>query len=192
MFATEQEVAILKKRALAWQAGGYKEADPSIPQVMNLILMLDGIAPIWSCEGHYKENDSVRKNHQNFYIMFAITEKAFPTIQDIYLRLRQRLMVHQARCDEAIAIYERMKKENHPNSLIFPPMYPRNSSLVELKITFTNRIMPDYDVTDAPYPWFNVTILNGQTYRRSSKVLFFREFVNVLHEIIREKNVIAA
>lgn len=193
MFATKEEVAALRQRAEAWKAHDYVGADPMIPQVMDLVLKIPGIAPMWSCEGHFKDIEAGHPRHENFYMMFAVEEQAWPTMQEIYQRMRERLMTHQRRADKANASVERQikadkaaggeGKRSHVAAEI-----PRYSAVNQFNISFSTRIYPSNDMEDDVWHWINVLIMNGQTYRRSSKSIFFRELVGTLVEVNAERN----
>lgn len=193
MFATKEEVAELRQRAEAWKALDYLGADPMIPQVMDLFMKFRGIAPMWSCEGHFKDLEKGRKNHSNFYIMFAVEEQAFPVMQEIYLRLRERLMTHQRRADKANASIERQVRKSRVATGSGERQdavseMPRFSAVNMCNLTFSTRVHPNNDPEDDVWRWINVLILNGQTNRKSSKSVFFRELVNTLVEVNAERN----
>jgi hypothetical protein len=193
MFATKEEVAELRTRAEAWKALDYIGADPMIPQVMDLFMKIPGIAPMWSCEGHFKDPEKGRKSHANFYIMFAVEERAYPVMQEIYLRLRERLMVHQRRADKAEASIFRQSEADKAaggdgarNTTVAE--FPRFSAVNQLNLTFSTRVHPNSKPEEDVWRWINVLIMNGQTYRKSSKSIFFRELVSTLVEVNAERN----
>lgn len=189
MFATKEEVAELRKRALAWKDVGYAGADPMIPQVMDMVLKFKGIAPVWSCEGHFKDPAVGRMQHSNFYMMFAVEESAWPLIREVYERLQARLMVHQRRADTVIAEMERDRALNgHKKDYVPPPSpVPRYSAINHLGLNFSTRSWPTQAADEEFQHWYNVLILNGQTNRKASKAVFFRELINTLVEVNSEQ-----
>lgn len=189
MFATKEEVAELRKRALAWKEVGYVSADPLIPQVMDMMLKFSGIAPVWSCEGHFREPAAGRVQHSNFYMMFAVEESAWPLMREIYERLQARLMMHQRRADVVQAQMARDRiLHSHKADYVPPPSpMPRYSAVNHLGLNFSSRTWPTHDADEEFQHWYNVLILNGQTNRRASKSVFFRELINTLVEINSEK-----
>lgn len=193
MFATKEEVAKLRQRAESWKATRYVGADPMIPQVMDLFLKFPGVAPIWSCEGHFKDPEAGRNRHDNFYMMFAVEESAYPLMQEIYMRLRERLMVHQRRADKASASVTRQTRANkaaggNGERSVAVAEFPRFSAVNQLELKFSSRVHPECNPEDDVWQWINVLILNGQTYRKSSKSIFFRELVGALVEVGAERN----
>jgi hypothetical protein len=192
MFATKEEVAELRTRAESWKALNYVGADPMIPQVMDLFLKFPGIAPMWSCEGHFKEPEKGRKTHSNFYMMFAVEEQAWPLMQEIYMRLRERLMTHQRRADKAEASIARQTKADKAaggNGARATAVveFPRFSAVNQMNISFSTRVHPNSIAEEDVWRWINVAIMNGQTYRKSAKSIFFRELVSTLVEVNVEK-----
>jgi hypothetical protein len=188
MFATKEEVAELRKRAEEWKAINYAGADPMIPQVMDMVLKFSGIAPVWSCEGHFKDASVGRIYHSNFYMMFAVEESAWPVMREIYERLQARLMVHQRRADTVRAQVESASKKAQRDGDFTPPPnpVPRYSAINYLTMAFTNREWPINPKEGGHSHWFNALILNGQTHRKASKSVFFRELISTLVEVNAE------
>lgn len=181
MFATQEQVKRLKERALDWKDAGYPDADPLIKEAMELILRLPWIAPVWSCEGHWKDADGGRTKHQDFYILFAIEASGFPAMEKIYTRLRERLLTRHTYNIQVSA----EKKRKILGNLI-PTRSPAYSSVLDLKLSFSTRNMPGSDIDKGEVEWYHSLLLGGNTHGRAAKHIFFKEFMEVLKEVVAE------
>jgi hypothetical protein len=74
----------LRERFLTWRANGYSDCDEHLPPVFDQLAKWASVAPVFSCEGHKKDED--------FYLMLAVTEDGFLRIASLYDAMRERLV----------------------------------------------------------------------------------------------------
>ncbi len=187
MFATKEQVAALKERALQWQAAGYDRADPLIPAMMDKVLQFEGIAPVFSCEGHTRDVKGGRPMAKRFYMMFAVEETAFPMMQTLYSKLQQRLLAIQFVYDEQWVAALRKLRETNPEAMPRDVVLEdsiEHSSITGLALCFHTRSWPSESLRPG---WYDCMILGGHTSTESSKKIFFQELHVVLDEILAEQ-----
>lgn len=183
IFANEADVEELKVRAQAWKCAGYPTADPLIPEVLDLVLQFPGIAPVWSCEGHTVViNEKLQRT--GFYMMFSATEDGFKILQELYVKVRDRLfLLQQAHDTWRTKLYEKHKAQ-FPTPVAF--MLPDHTPVCKanlLTITITSRIDPIHG------KWHNVFNLNADTSHEATKKIFFDHLLIVLNEMVAQRNV---
>lgn len=161
MFATKEQVEILKRRAKIWEVSGCRGGDPLIKEIMPLLNQIPNVAVVWSCEGH--------DAGENFYIMFAIEESAFQPMLRMYESLCDRLIPYQLEAEPYYAA------KAIDNAVSIPDTF---SKLQYLEFTFAKRKSPiDMD-------WYNVMNLYAQTDKPGAKAIFFKEFKEVLTTVV--------
>lgn len=94
IFATPEQVAILKKRAGTFAAENYNGADSKVLPFLIFFNDQPGIATVWSCQGHYG-SDTGNLDEGEFYVMLAVTEEGFQMVEKFYSKLRDRLSTVQ-------------------------------------------------------------------------------------------------
>lgn len=192
MFATQKQVAKLKARSVQWELNKFPTCDPMLPPIISLINQLDGVASVWSCEGHRREPGG-RQHDSGFYIMFAVEQRAFPIMQRLYEDLRRRLKPYQHAADvERIRSLNDLPKEirDTPEAKTAPLVKPQqvlppHSKLNHLGINFSNRVWPFR--YDSESTWFDCVILNADTLSDGAKDILFTELEQVLTEIVNEQ-----
>lgn len=182
MFATQEQVAQLKVRALGWQAHGYPGADPLMPAVLDLLLQLPDIAPLWSCEGHYPDRNTGDERDEDFYIMFAATRHGWAVLEELYVGMQQYLLRLQQTYDTFILKRKKLREKGEN----LPPPVPVNPGLNALRLVIGNRLHPECS-PDGPFEWCNVINFTGKTNTPSSKHMFFEGIIPVLQEMIESR-----
>lgn len=181
IFATQEQVDILKKRARAWETNGFSRADPYIVPLITVMNKLENIACVWSCEGHFDPRRIGEGRLSDFYLMMAVTAEGFETVSRLYDNLRNRLYGAKVLGD----IRRNNYYSDNPGKMPFddPIAY---SSITQVGLKITSRIwpIPDYqsgELQDAKY--YNVVILSGETGRDNVKAAFFAELMGALKTI---------
>jgi hypothetical protein len=155
IFATGEQVALLKQRSLDWAANGFPNADKNIPMVMRYLNRFPDIAVVFSCEGH-KETDGA------FYIMFAVTEKGFQTIQQLYSKLQNRMLM--------------LLKES-----------PDSKMIDALQLEISTAVWPIQENENFRFDLrYNAVILRTEAYDDVTNERFFKWLLSDLHKMTCE------
>jgi hypothetical protein len=155
-----------------------------IPQVLDLLLQLPHIAPVWSCEGHEPVFEPKKKPGKDFYIMFACTSSGFSILQELYERVRDGVMVRQLENDAFLDKFRKEQlaisgKEHYVGVLPdYEPFSPANG----LMLNFANRLHP---IRHAE--WYNVVIFGSRTEKQKAKEHFFSVLMPVLQAMVDER-----
>lgn len=184
IFATQEQVNILKARALAWQDAGFPSADPRIPDLMRLMNKLENVACVWSCEGHSDPAQLDPKKLKHFYLMMAVTEEGFETVTRLYNKLRIRLFAATELGDIRLANH-REDPINDPACAFDDPI--AYSPVYRCHLNITSRTWPIATYVDnqprRPKN-YNVVILGGETGYENIKEAFFAELMASLKELL--------
>ena len=179
LFATQEQVNTLRKRAASFAAGRYPGADPLIKPLLDEMAKLENIACVWSCEGHFDPSKKGRGQLSDFYLMMAVTAEGFETLTRLYEILRARLMTTQVASHAHTQAY----RAAHPDEQDYVDQTPR-SNVHQLSMGFTSRTWPTKPEPGASLNYYNAVILNGQTGYDETKHVFFEHLMAAVKELL--------
>ncbi len=84
MYLSQQKITQLRIRQFLWHSKGMEGADEQMLSVLESLMRVREVVPIWSCAGHARKS----KEGGRFYLMFGYTESGFYKLCRLYESIR--------------------------------------------------------------------------------------------------------